>query len=916
MMLMVGSGLMAQNRAVTGIVRDAETREPLVGAAVVLKSKADTTRVTGGVTGASGTFQIMVPPGAYSLRVEFIGYAAERRAVQVQDKTVVVESVFLKPAASQLGEVVVETQARTATQKGDTLQVNAAAYKTNPDANAEDLLRKMPGVTAEGGSVSAQGETVQRVLVDGKPFFGDDPNAALKNIPAQAIDKVQVYDQQSEQAQFSGFNDGNTTKTINIITKKDLKNSQFGKVYGGYGTDNRYEAGGNVNIFNGNQRISVLGMSNNINKQNFSTEDLASAFGSFSTGRRGRRGPMVFSSAYDFLVGDQPGITQTHSGGVNYSDQFGEKVTFTGSYFYNQTRNDLEQTLQRNYFTPGIETPLYADTSFAGSTNQNHRINARIEYKASEKNNFLFVPRISFQQASSIDTALGVNATSDGSPVSASLNDNRSTNDAWNLGGRFLWRHAFEKKGRTFSLETEGSYSGRNGEATLEALNFANSLPTDTLSQITPQINRATSWGVEADYTEPLGENSQLSLNYEFSSNLTDDDRQTFPWLEGVGITGTPDSLLSNVFTNDYLTNRGGVGYRYNKDKWQYNVDLRYQVARLDNKQTFPAENRITQTFTNWLPSGSLRYSPSKNVNVRMFFRMRTQNPSASQLQDVVNNSNPLVLSTGNPALRQSNTGFLGTRIVLTQPEKSRTFSLFAMVEATQDFITNATYIAAQDTIIQGVFLARGVQLSRPENASGYRAARAFADYGFPMAAGKLNLNLRAGFNFSRSPSIVNGVEAFADNTAPTVGLTLGSNLSESLDFTLSYNGAYNQVVSSVSPDQNNRYFSHSAGLTFNLLYKRFVFRSESNAFVYQGLQDGFNQNFLLWNLGFGRKFLKEDRGEIRLVVFDVLGQNQAISRNITETYFEDVRSTVLQRYFMLTFTYTFRHFKIQSSEG
>jgi hypothetical protein len=913
--ILFSSQMTVGQQVITGFIRDAATGEPLAGAAALVRSTADTTKVFGAVSAPAGTFQIKgVPPGSYRLRIEFIGYAAYTKVLQIGEGTTTLGLIQMKPAASQLKEVVVAVDAAVAQKKGDTLQINATAFKTNPDANAEDLLKKMPGVTAQGGQVSAQGEQVQRVLVDGKPFFGDDPNAALKNLPAQAIDKVQVFDQQSEMAQFSGFNDGNTTKTINIITKKDLKNSQFGKVYGGYGTDGRYEIGGNANLFEGNRRISILGMSNNINKQNFSSEDLVSAFGSFSTNRRGpRRSATMNSTAFDFLVSDQTGITTTHSAGINYADQWGKKVTVSGSYFFNQTSNERDQTLQRNYFAPDITVPLQSDTSFAGTDNTNHRFNARLEYKPNDKNQFLIIPRLSYQTNASIDTALGVNRTAEGTPVSASYNDNRFNNSAYTVGSRLLWRHGFAKKGRSFSIETEGNWSGRTGDATLEALNFSSTLPTDTLSQITPQNNLGFSGTAEVDYTEPMGEFSQWDVNYRFGLNWTDDDRKTFPWLSDQGIVGPPDSLLSNVFTNNYQTHRTGLGYRYNRERWQFNVDVRYQIATLDNDQTFPVEDNINQVFYNWLPSGSVSFNPNKELSIRVFGRTRTQNPSATQLQDVINNANPLVLSTGNPSLRQQNTAFVGTRIALTKPSKSSNMSLFAMAEGTDDFITNATYFAANDTTISGVALGKGTQLTRPENADGFRSARAFLDYGFPIFKRKVNLNLRGGLTFSRSPAIINGVASFADNTSPSWGVTAGSNISENLDFTLTYNGYYAQVVSSASPEQNNRYFNNNVGLVVNWIFKRWVLRSDLNYFGYQGLQDGFNQNFWLWNLGFGRKFLKEDRGELRLVVFDALGQNQSIARTFTETYFEDSQTTVLQRYLMLTFTYNFRHFKIEA---
>src|SRR5690606_2917827 len=262
-----------------------------------------------------------------------------------------------------LDEAVVEAVQERVILRGDTTAYNAAAFQVNPDANAEDLVAKLPGVVVQDGEVQAEGEAVRRVLVDGEEFFGDDPTAALRNLPAEIIQEIQVFDRQSDQARFTGFDDGNEEKTINVVTRADRRNGQFGRVHGGAGLDGRYNAGAAVNVFDGSRRITLLGLSNNVNQQNFASEDLAGVLGG-SGGRRGGRGGRGGGARgagprggggdgvdpRSYLVGERGGLNTTHALGVNYTDRLGDRVRLNGSYFLNHTGNDTESSLDRTYF--------------------------------------------------------------------------------------------------------------------------------------------------------------------------------------------------------------------------------------------------------------------------------------------------------------------------------------------------------------------------------------------------------------------------------------------------------------------------------------------------------------------------------------------------------------------------------------
>lgn len=372
----------AQKVSVKGQIVDQTDNSAMIGVGVLLINPADTTIKLGNATDLDGNFRIEnVPSGKYKIRTSYIGYDTKEMEISVQNEDVDLGVFKLNQASLTLKDVVVEGRQVRAIQKGDTTEYNANAFKTNPDATAQDLVTKMPGVTLENGTVKAQGEAIKKVLIDGKEYFGEDASIALKNLPAEIIDKVQIFDRLGDQAQFSGFDDGNSQKSLNIVTKKGMNKGDFGKVFAGYGTDDRYSAGVNLNNFKGVRKISLIGISNNINQQNFAAQDLLGVMGSSGGQNRGGQGGGGGRNnpANNFLVGAQGGITRTTSLGLNYSNDIGKKLSVTGSYFFNNANNATQSLKARNYFLGNGATQLYDETSEGNNNNFNHRFNGRVE---------------------------------------------------------------------------------------------------------------------------------------------------------------------------------------------------------------------------------------------------------------------------------------------------------------------------------------------------------------------------------------------------------------------------------------------------------------------------------------------------------------------------------------------------------
>ena len=901
----------------------------MIGANVLIKTVTDSL-LRGTVTGADGRFELARPfIPEVKLEITFLGYKTITKIHSMREPVELGELILLEDT-KVLGEVLVKGVSVVGEQKGDTTSFNANAFKTQTNAQAEDLIRKMPGITMQGGQIQAQGEQVQKILVDGREFFGSDPNIALRNLPADAIDRVEVLDQRSDQSRLTGFDDGSYTKTINIILRSDRKNGSFGRTYAGYGNDDRYAAGGSVNFFKGDQRISVLGLFNNINQQNFSSQDLAglTANASAGAGRGGMMGGMGgggFGGGQwggggnnNFLVGNSGGIVTTNAMGLNYSDKWGKKVNVTGSYFFNNTANSLRQITNRETVVNANLRQFYEENLINTVKNSNHRANARIEADINEKNSIVLTPSLSFQDNSTFSDRDALTRNSLGDSLSALRSISNATTKAVNLSNNLTYRYKFDKKGRTLSTEVFTAWSDRDQDSDLLAASreFRRNL-LDTATQETYSLNEGFNYRVNLTFTEQLSKNAIGTFGYQVGNNATASDQKTFQIDEER--KALLDTALSNEFDNKFITQRLRSGYAYNKEAWSVNVNMDYQNARLDNEAFFPVPGTFNRSFNNFLPSANLNYRNRKTgFSWRMRYRTSTNEPSVNELQNVVNNQNPLNLRVGNPDLGQSYNHNIFANISKINLEKSRTLFLFVTHSVTSDFIGNSTFLTTKDTLINNEILLRsGGQLSRPVNLDGNIRSSFFLTYGAPLKKLKTQFNINTRVSFNRTPGLINGVSNLNDNTTLSQGLTFNSNISQNVDFSISTTGSYNIVNSSLQQNLDNNFYQQESNMRLYFSSKNGKFFMGNNVAhsLYSGLSEGFNQNFWLWNMEGGFRFAKNNKAELKAVLFDVLNQNNSISRTISDVAVTDVFTNVLTRYGMITFTYILGNFKQPAAE-
>lgn len=969
-LILIATTFSAAQVIVVGTIADS-TGAPVVGATVTLH-RPDGHLVVGAISSRDGSFLLEASQGMYLLRIRSVGYDTLVRPLQVRgNDTLRIGVLRLRQSSVQARDVVVEQAAPRIEVKGDTLEYNASQFKTERNADADRLVGKLPGVEIEGGQVRAQGQTVRQVLVDGKPFFGQDPLATLRALPAEIVERVQVYDQMSDQARFTGFDDGQRIKTINLVTRPDRRQGQFGKLYAGYGENSRYTAGANVNHWGGDQRLSLMGMSNNINQQNFAIEDILGMVGgggnpfmrmmgsAFSTMRQSMRGSRSGSDGpgfiSTFLVAPADGITQSHALALNYSNEFSSWLDLSGSYFLNASTNDAVQSLERQLFLGDSATQRNLQRTDATTRNWNHRLNLRADLTLDSMNSILVTPRLSWQTTDR--SAVSLITTSAQEQRLNQLNMRATTlGRGFTSNSELLYRRRLATEGRTLSARLQWNEQTNHTDPRTDSYNayYDGAARFDTIVTTQPQDGSFRSLSATLLYTEPLAERHQLQLGYSITSNTARYDRdwvlqrgptpmetywlttsasmQHQPSIRYKLMVGSPDTssttqLLQGIMRGFAPRGMGRMMQQSGVGVWNIELGTDYQYTTFQVEQSSTLPFSVQRTFGNFLPTFSVTTRPTFMSFFRAWYSTRTTLPTPSQLQEALDNTNPLQLSMGNGRLDQEYTHSLWLTYGTFELSSASSFFISLNANLTQQRIATATVIATSDTTVAfdgasgrvTIPLPLGTQLQRPVNLNGYWNATAFVLYSRPVMlfdALKLNVSGTLALTYLRDPSLINDAENIAHTTILTPGVSITSNISENLDFTVSGRTAWSTVQNTIRRQLDQRFFTHTvlARATYitndsSVLLDGWVFNVEFNYVATSGLAEGYNLGVPLLNIGIGKRFL-DGRGEVRLSVFDLLNRNNSINRNVGSGYLEDTQTNVLRRYALLSVTYFLRAFK------
>lgn len=877
---------------------------PLAGVRVMIRDlSSGISKYTS--TDSIGFYKIVLPPTKISfLEVQFISYKTYTAYVN-SSTSQTLETIRLQSDATLLKEITIEGIQQRGTQKGDTTVFNADAFKVNTDASVQDLVRKMPGVTLENNQVKVNGETVQKVLLDGKPFLGDDANAALRQLPAEIVDKVEFFDKQSDQAAFTGFNDGDPLKTINLISRKNKNKGIFGKSNLAAGPEAsdaiksenlRYHSALNYNNFKNSSRITLLGLANNVNQQNFTASDLG---GIGNTGNSRSNGSGRSDNASGFNINPLNGIVETQALGSNYSYQ-NASVQLSASYFFNAGSTLNKSQLLRQFYT---NSQRYSETQEQTTRQNTHRNTLRVEWTIDSAHKLIFTPSFNYQFQQYNAALTSTNQLLD--VISQNTTQTQVKPLSFDFNPQLLWQYKLPKKGRTVSFQMNGVLNER-----LQSGYYISDLwLTDSITRINQRYGTYVNtqrYNAQIQYTEPFGKFLQWQISYYPGLSKSSLDKNYYNFTEH---SSTFNSALSNACIYTVLQQKAGIGLNlqyktlsasFSADALQNQINA---VANGDNTTT------IKLNYFNVLPNLQLNYKIDKTRNVRLYYRNTTTLPGIQQLQPVLDISNINQVKSGNPSLQQSVDHSLSFRVGGYSSASARNIMWYFRSGWSTNYITSSTFNTIQDSLIFGVRLPKNTSLTLPINMNGYWNARTYITYGFPVQKIKSNINVNGGIVLGSTPSQLRGIANNSQNQSFNLGLVWSSNISSQIDIQAQYNTSYNRIINSITKDPTT-YFNEAvfAKMHFEIL-KRIVLEIESQYNRYSGLSSEFNQDYWLLNTSLGFRCLEQKNLEIRCYVFDLLNANTSISRIIQNNYWDDQQSLTLNRYFQFGLYYTFRKF-------
>ncbi len=750
---------------------DSTTGEPVGFATVYIVKAGAKDPAKYALTDAKGVGVLeKVRPGTYLLKAEMMGYKSVEKEIKVEGPLDLGE-IKMEPDREVLDAALVSATGNPIVIKKDTVEYNASSFKTTDNDMLEDLLKKLPGLeVADDGSITANGQTITKITIDGKTFFLDDPQLASKNIPAKIIQKIKVVEKKSEQAEFTGFSDGQEETVIDLSVQKGMMKGLFGNVMAGGGHDwtssektslgsndgdYRYQGAAFVGRFNDHSQISLILNANNTNNRGFN--DMS---GGMMQGMRGGGGGMGRGMGG---WGGGNGITSSRMGGINGAwDLFDGNMNIGGNYLFNATNRDVNEDSRKETYLDDGSTLVYDNHGFSNTDSYGNRLGMRLDHKFSEKTSILFQPSVNFGHGSyrEFDEFQTTRNASSGTSekTNTGFNDNTGFNKNWNTSGFLLFRQRLGRKGRTLSFMGRYSFSNNDMQGFNQSLttDFDEGVPRDSIiNQRFDQNMKSSSLSGRLTYTEPLSSNFFLEGNYEYSWNKSTSYKNTYNSGDNSGFTvdehsysaagETFDKTYSNRIENRYINQSIGLNLMYQKDK--VTAQIGFGANPTDTKNTtmrLGKETPYESKVVNWTPRAMLFFDPSDNTNLRVFYFGRSSQPSTSQLMPVPDNTNPLNVSFGNPYLEPYFNHNIRSEF---RSSNKQTFSSLDV---------NFGGGMVQNPVVSAVWYGlNGAQYSIPVNGPSSWNGFVRMFYNTPIAKSNFSVSNMSNMSFSRSASYI-----------------------------------------------------------------------------------------------------------------------------------------------------------------
>ncbi len=869
----------------------------LRGATVVVLTQADSVLTKFATTAADGAFVIKrVPEGKYILQVTFVGFRSYRKNFDLAKADFDAGQIKLEESIDELGELVVSSEHIPMVVKGDTLEFNAAAFGVRPNAAVEDLLRRLPGVeVAEDGSIKAQGKDVQNVLVDGKEFFGNDYKIATKNLTAEAVNKVQVYDKRSDMAEFTGVEDGAEEKTINLELKEDHKQGYFGNMSGGYSAEGRYDGQASVNRFSTTTQLSFLGNVNNINRQGFSFGDYINFVGGMGGG-----GFNMGGSGIQLGTNLSDGFSNTLSLGLNASRDFGTKVSIRSSYFVSNIENKQDRNVQQQQVLGASLTSSTLQNSNQISDNLTHRGNVNIKYAWNKGHDLQLRSNITASTSSLSNKGFRETSRGTGAVSNTSLTDYSSNGDNFGGDASLTYRKRLNENGRSLVGEVRADLNDAETTADLNSttgLFMPGDVATyDEIIQYQSSLGNTFTQTQKLSLSEPLGNGRLIELRGERRAINEDQDKTVYDILNG---NQTFNDLLSSGLDRTYTYYKGGLNYIQNWTKVYLGVGLDVQEASLDGK-ILDNDTKISNGYTNLLPSANLRYTMKDGMSLSLRYNASTREPSMTELQPFPDNSDPLNIYRGNPALKPEYRH--SANLNYNYFDQFTFVNLFAFLSAsyTEDKIARSR--TTDDQLRQEITSV---------NTDGDWTFNGSVHFGAPIRKLGMKFNVSNSAMYSKGIEFVNAAESRSQILRNTVDLTIENRTKDIFDIRVGTQYTFNDVNYSLNKSQNQNYInrSYNGSLSY-YIGETWEISTSLDYRVYTQQFSGSSTYVPLWQATISKTMLNQ-HADLQLVGLDLLDKNQGINFSNSGNFIQEERINSLGRYFMLKFIY-----RLSSSNG
>lgn len=895
-----------QEMKFTGVVNDTVNNRTLEDAVVMAVRLSDGKLLGYTRTQADGTFELSgVPIDTLELIISHYQFDEKRYYIigSEDNNEIHIPNIIIPEKATVLDEVVIYANKEPIYFRGDTLVYVADSFATKENATVEDLLKNLPGLQVdESGNVSSQGQRITKVLVDGDEFFGTDPTIATRNLTAEGVDRIEVYETEDDA---SGGNTEEKIQVLDVRLKDDAKRGYFGKIAGSGGFNAEklnnepggkffYEGEVLANYFDRSLKLSVFGLGSNTPNTGFSYSD-ASRFGLTNEMPGGWRSFMS--------PGRVDGLPENYKGGFYFNNKFNDKFSMGLNYTYNDSRVELNQTKDSEYFF-GDTTYVKKDTIFNYQEQQSHTVNLELEYKFDEKTFLRLKANLIQRNEENIEDDTSDFLSSNGTRFSATNVHNETEGEGLESNVELFFKKDFAKRNRTFDALYQFGYTTTDRNNTLQSEMFYGQFntPDSIFDQKRNIANSTSGHRLLLNYQEPLSNSFRLKfqyrLDYFYGSQATSTYDRT-----PTGYDAYAD-IYSNDFSNIRLENRGALGVLYTNRKQTLEIGARVRNVVIENVNNQTLEN-IDQDVSNILPYLEYNFRFSNSQRFTFSYSTSSSQPSLDQLQPVRDNTNPNYIAIGNPNL---------------VPNYAHDLRLHynKWNALTYSYIYGGAYFNYTDNAFSNSieYLPNGRSIATAVNVDGNMYGGFYAGGGVPLFTKELSLRPNASGNYTNFKSFINNQENITQNIGldGSIGIEYRT---DSIEVSISGGIGYNIPKSSLSMGINDPYTVQRYKLTvFFELPWRFFIDSDVAYEINSQRAEGYNATPLIWNAKLSKRFLKTGNLVIHGQVYDIFNQNIGISRNVGTNIITDIRSQVIARYFMFGATWRFNNNKTKEDAG